>query len=104
MSPRALQDFKQDRVRSRRLPDWLKMGLAAGHEAPRTNALMKELGLHTICESGRCPNRNECYSQKTATFMIMGDVCTRSCYFCSPKSQQRDFKFKTRCCDFGEPG
>ena len=80
---RALQDFKQDPVRSRRLPDWLKMDLAAGHEAPRTDALMKEFGLHTICESGRCPNRNECYSQKTATFMILGDICTRSCRFCS---------------------
>lgn len=67
----------------RRLPDWLHMGLAAGQEASRTDALIKELGLHTICESGRCPNRNECYSQKTATFMIMGDICTRSCHFCS---------------------
>ena len=49
----------------------------------KTDTLLKELGLHTICESGRCPNRNECYSQKTATFMVMGDVCTRSCGFCS---------------------
>ena len=68
---------------ARRLPDWLKRDLSPGHEAPKTDALLKELGLHTICESGRCPNRNECYSQKTATFMIMGDICTRSCKFCS---------------------
>ena len=68
---------------SRRLPDWLRRDLAPGHEAGKTDALLKELGLHTICESGRCPNRNECYSQKTATFMIMGDTCTRSCKFCS---------------------
>src|SRR3982751_214944 len=67
----------------RRLPDWLKRDLAPGLEAPKTDALIKDLGLHTICESGRCPNRNECYSQKTATFMIMGDVCTRTCRFCS---------------------
>ncbi len=67
----------------RRLPEWLKRDLSPGHEAPKTDALLKELGLHTICESGRCPNRNECYSQKTATFMIMGDICTRSCKFCS---------------------
>ena len=67
----------------RRLPDWLKRDLSPGHEAPKTDTLLKELGLHTICESGRCPNRNECYSQKTATFMIMGDICTRSCKFCS---------------------
>ena len=67
----------------RRLPDWLRKDLAPGHEAVQTDTLIKDLGLHTICESGRCPNRNECYSQKTATFMMMGDVCTRSCGFCS---------------------
>ncbi len=68
---------------SRRLPDWLKKSISPGHEAARTDALLKELGLHTICESGRCPNRDECYSRRTATFMILGDVCTRSCSFCS---------------------
>ena len=67
----------------RRLPDWLKKSVSIGQEATRTDALLKEYGLHTICESGRCPNRDECYSQKTATFMVMGDVCTRSCSFCS---------------------
>ncbi len=80
---RVLPDFKTNRVFERRLPDWLKKDLKVGQEAARTDALLKELGLHTICESGRCPNRNECYSQKTATFMILGDVCTRSCSFCS---------------------
>jgi lipoic acid synthetase len=54
-----------------------------GQEAQKTDALLKEMALHTICESGRCPNRDECYSQKTATFMILGDTCTRSCGFCS---------------------
>jgi len=81
--PRALEDFKINRVRERKLPEWLRINLSTGHEAAHTDALLKELGLHTICESGRCPNRNECYSQKTATFMIMGDLCTRSCHFCS---------------------
>ena len=61
----------------------MRRRLSVGQEAARTETLLKDLGLHTICESGRCPNRNECYSQKTATFMIMGDVCTRSCRFCS---------------------
>ena len=70
-------------VVARRLPDWLRKDLEAGHEAASTDALLKDLGLHTICESGRCPNRNECYSRKTATFMILGDICTRSCGFCS---------------------
>ncbi len=66
-----------------RLPDWLRKDLSPGHEAARTDVLLKNLNLHTICESGRCPNRDECYSQKTATFMIMGDICTRACGFCS---------------------
>ncbi|MGH7198511.1 MAG: lipoyl synthase [Candidatus Omnitrophota bacterium] len=80
---RPLPDFHKNRVFERRLPDWLRKNLAAGQEAARTDALLKDFGLHTICESGRCPNRDECYSQKTATFMIMGDICTRSCSFCS---------------------
>ena len=75
---------------SRRLPDWLRKDLAPGHEALHTDALIKDLGLHTICESGRCPNRNECYSQKTATFMVMGDTCTRSCGFCSVSTGRPD--------------
>ncbi len=65
------------------MPDWLRRDLSPGHEAVKTDMLLKELGLHTICESGRCPNRDECYSHKTATFMVMGDICTRSCKFCS---------------------
>ena len=66
-----------------RLPDWLRKNLSSGHESARTDGLISELGLHTICESGRCPNRNECYSQKTASFMILGDRCTRNCHYCS---------------------
>lgn len=73
----------QDTRGRERLPEWLKKSLAPGQEAHATDALVKEFGLHTICESGRCPNRDECYSQKTATFMIMGDICTRTCRFCS---------------------
>ncbi len=80
---RPAVDFAQNPATQRRLPDWLRKNVAVGQEAARTDALLKELGLHTICESGRCPNRDECYSQKTATFMIMGDICTRSCGFCS---------------------
>lgn len=68
---------------ARRLPDWLRRDLASGHGATATGTLLKDLALHTICESGRCPNRDECYSQRTATFMILGDICTRSCRFCS---------------------
>ena len=78
--PRRLDKIQTE---SRRLPDWLRKDLSAGHESVKTDQLIQDLGLHTICESGRCPNRNECYSQKTATFMIMGDICTRTCRFCS---------------------
>ncbi len=67
----------------RRLPPWLRRELPRGHEAGFTRRLLDELGLVTVCDEARCPNRMECYSKKTATFMILGDICTRSCGFCS---------------------
>ncbi len=66
-----------------RLPVWLRKSLSAGQQAAKTDELISGLGLKTICESGRCPNRNECWSQKTASFMILGDRCTRNCHYCS---------------------
>lgn len=68
---------------SRRLPDWLKKPLPRGNENFFTNHLLEELGLETVCENARCPNRPECWSRRTATFMILGNVCTRPCGFCS---------------------
>jgi len=68
---------------ARRLPDWLKRPLPRGNENFYTNNLVHELGLETVCESARCPNRPECWSRRTATFMIMGNLCTRPCGFCS---------------------
>jgi lipoic acid synthetase len=68
---------------SRRLPPWLKRPLPVGNENFFTQHLIDELGLETVCESARCPNRPECYSRRTATFMIMGNLCTRPCGFCS---------------------
>jgi lipoic acid synthetase len=70
-------------VSPRRLPDWLKRPLPKGNENFFTNNLVHELGLETVCESARCPNRPECWSRRTATFMIMGNLCTRPCGFCS---------------------
>jgi lipoic acid synthetase len=67
----------------RRLPDWLKRPLPSGNENFFTHALLRELRLETVCENARCPNRPECYSRRTATFMIMGNLCTRPCGFCS---------------------
>jgi lipoic acid synthetase len=68
---------------TRRLPDWLKRGLPRGNENSFTDHLIRELRLETVCENARCPNRPECYSRRTATFMILGNVCTRPCGFCS---------------------
>jgi lipoic acid synthetase len=67
----------------RRLPSWLKRPLPAGNENFFTEHLLRELGLETVCENARCPNRPECYSRRTATFMILGNICTRPCGFCS---------------------
>lgn len=67
----------------RRLPDWLKRDMPAGNENAFTHSLLRELKLETVCENARCPNRPECYSRRTATFMILGNVCTRPCGFCS---------------------
>lgn len=66
-----------------RLPRWLKRNVPKGNANHFTAKLLEELRLETVCDNARCPNRMECYSQKTATFMIMGNVCTRPCGFCS---------------------
>jgi lipoyl synthase len=68
---------------ARRLPAWLKRALPHGNENHFTGNLLRELGLETVCENARCPNRPECYARRTATFMILGNVCTRPCGFCS---------------------
>lgn len=65
------------------MPDWLKKPLPAGNGNFFTQNLLDELRLETVCENARCPNRPECYSRRTATFMILGNVCTRPCGFCS---------------------
>ena len=67
----------------RRLPDWLRRQVPSGNANHFTANLLEELNLETVCDNARCPNRMECYSQKTATFMILGNVCTRPCGFCS---------------------
>lgn len=66
-----------------RLPRWLKREVPKGNANHFTAKLLEELRLETVCDNARCPNRMECYSQKTATFMILGNVCTRPCGFCA---------------------
>ncbi len=69
----------------RRLPRWLKRSVPKGNANHFTASLLDELNLETVCDNAKCPNRMECYSQKTATFMILGAVCTRPCGFCAVK-------------------
>ncbi|HNH73625.1 MAG TPA: lipoyl synthase, partial [Candidatus Obscuribacter sp.] len=64
-------------------PPWLKVKLPTGEPYWRVKNLIDEHKLHTVCESAACPNRGECWSRATATFMILGNVCTRSCGFCN---------------------
>jgi lipoyl synthase len=85
-----LQDVPTEASRSgsspaRRLPSWLKRPIPATGGMYFTRDLIGELGLETICESARCPNRSECWTRRTATFMILGEVCTRPCGFCAVK-------------------
>lgn len=64
-------------------PEWLKVRLPTGEPYWKVKALLDENALHTVCESAACPNRGECWSRATATFMILGNICTRSCGFCN---------------------
>ena len=66
-----------------RKPDWLKIRLCGNEQFTRTKCIVESHCLHTICTSGKCPNMGECWSRGTATFMIAGDICTRSCRFCN---------------------
>lgn len=70
----------------RQKPDWLKIKLPRGFKASMVQGMLHERGLHTICTSGLCPNRGECWGNGTATFMIGGDTCTRCCKFCNVKT------------------
>ena len=69
--------------RVRRFPDWLKKRMPAAGEVDTIRNLLKGLKLHTVCQEAHCPNACECFARGTATFMILGDVCTRNCAFCA---------------------
>lgn len=72
--------------RPRRRPEWIKVPATGGQNYEFVRTLMRSKQLHTVCEEARCPNIGECWGQGTATFLIMGDVCTRSCGFCDIKT------------------
>ncbi len=78
-----------------RLPEWFRIRMRRGKQFARIESLLKDLSLNTVCKEGGCPNRWECWNRGTATFMILGNVCTRSCSFCGvtkgvPKGVDRD--------------
>ncbi len=80
-------------------PSWLKIELPTGENYTNVKRIVKEHKLHTICEDGRCPNMGECWGAGTATFMILGNICTRSCSFCAvatgrPTEYDRDEPFR----------
>jgi len=72
--------------KGRRLPEWLKMQRASGENYSMVKRLVRDNNLHTICSSGNCPNIGECWNAGTATFMILGDICTRTCRFCNTRT------------------
>lgn len=81
----------------RRLPPWLKVRFPGGENYLRLKALMRAQRLHTVCEEAHCPNIGECWERGTATFMILGDICTRACGFCAVTTG------RPGSVDYGEP-
>jgi lipoic acid synthetase len=77
---------RRGRAGTGKLPPYVKKRIVAGGESSRVRSLLHEFQLSTVCQSARCPNRNECYSRGTATFLILGDVCTRRCAFCAVRN------------------
>ncbi len=75
-----------DKVNVLKKPQWLKIRLQSNEGSAEVERIVKEHSLHTICSSGLCPNKAECWRRRTATFMILGDICTRGCRFCATKT------------------
>jgi lipoic acid synthetase len=75
--------YQQSTDRRPRLPSWFKVQAKTGPDYLDIKQTLEELKLHTICEEARCPNRWECWNARTATFLILGDICTRRCHYCS---------------------
>lgn len=87
MSEEVKTDANSIRIKK---PSWLRVKLPTGENYRKVRALVDEHKLHTICESGSCPNMGECWGEGTATFMILGNICTRSCGFCAVQTGRPD--------------
>jgi lipoic acid synthetase len=83
---RRLRELSQVTSTKKRLPPWLRRPVPHGEEVRKVQGVIRYWGLHTICESAFCPNRQECFSRGRVTFMILGDICTRNCAFCGVKT------------------
>ncbi|MCS7260071.1 MAG: lipoyl synthase, partial [Anaerolineae bacterium] len=68
---------------AQRKPEWLRVRMPSGETYQRVRQLMRSKALHTVCEEAMCPNIGECWGRGTATFLLLGDICTRSCAFCN---------------------
>ncbi len=77
-------------MRTERLPGWFKVKIETGPHYRRIQSLVREQRLHTICEESHCPNKWECWNNRTATFLLLGDVCTRRCHYCSVTTGRPD--------------
>lgn len=82
-------EISEEKIRTPK-PKWLRVKLPTGENYKKVRALVDEHKLHTICESGNCPNMGECWGEGTATFMILGNICTRSCGFCAVATGRPD--------------
>ena len=83
-------DLKKREVKHQPKPKWLRVKLPIGDKYTQLRNLVDKYNLHTICTSGSCPNMGECWGEGTATFMILGNICTRSCKFCGVKTGRPD--------------
>ncbi|GAB4263403.1 MAG: lipoyl synthase [Candidatus Promineifilaceae bacterium] len=81
-----LDSIQTNSPRPQRRPDWIKVSQPKGETYEKLRTLMRSKALHTVCEEAHCPNMSECWGAGTATFLILGDICTRSCGFCDVKT------------------
>lgn len=81
-----MSSIHNKRITPGQKPDWLKVPLPAGRTVANLEKVLRDRGLHTVCEEARCPNMGECWASGTATFMVLGDTCTRGCRFCAVKT------------------
>ncbi|HIE72506.1 MAG TPA: lipoyl synthase, partial [Planctomycetes bacterium] len=84
-----MSSIHNKRVTPGQKPDWLKVPIPSGPTVARLTKTLRDRGLHTVCEEARCPNMGECWDGGTATFMVLGDTCTRGCRFCAVKTHSQ---------------